>query len=158
MEVAVRLIGRGWGRNMGTKTIADIDINNTDRSHSWDNAISWNRKKYKITEDGIEFSWGDALQIAGRYMLWLEISKTETLRLFKRLFGKKFTREELEKIGIVVTGLTPTNEELESSIKNIKVSELMSIIMSSPDDSSSSEEIKFKPKPLPRLVSSASEP
>jgi hypothetical protein len=78
--------------------------------------------EYKLYagDQSVRVSWGDKLQLTGRYMFSLSATSTEVLRLFKLMFGDKFSRERINSLGITVEGVQPTQEELSNAVFKIR--------------------------------------
>jgi hypothetical protein len=126
----MKLSARGWRRDMGPRTVIDVDINSAQEVPDSDNTVVMDRQKMKIGKDGIEFSWGGTFRVSknANYMIWLDIPKEEILNLFLKAFGTSFSREKLESLGISLSKIAPTEAEVTHAVQNMKVAELLAII------------------------------
>ena len=133
----MKLTARGWGRDMGSHTVIDIDINSAEEVPASDEKVVMGKQKIKIGNDGIEVSWGGMFRVSknAEYMIWLDIPKKEILNLFLRTFGTSFSREKLESLGISLSKIAPTEAEVTHAVHNMKVAELLAIITKPSPDS-----------------------
>jgi hypothetical protein len=133
----MKITARGWGRDMGSRTVIDIDINSAEEVPDSDNKVMMDLTKMKIGKEGVEVSWGGTFRVSknAEYMIWLEIPREEILNLFIKTFGTSFSREKLKSLGISLSKIAPTEAEVTHAVQNMKVAELLAIITRPSSDS-----------------------
>lgn len=113
MKISVR----GWGRDMGTTTIANYSLLTTEYN---DDEIAYRDKPvlYRYL-GGITVAWFQSLKLTGNYRMEVELTKDDVMRLFKRLFGSEIQLGLVEKYG-----LTFSPEVAKSILKTVKLTDL----------------------------------
>src|SRR6266567_6776037 len=117
----MKLTARGWGRDMGSRMILDIDITSIEKVPIEDNNVYMHHQKMKIIGREIEISWGGSLRVSknAKYMFHLELSRDEILSMFLKIFGTSFSRESLKRLGISLSQIAPTEEEVTDAVQNM---------------------------------------
>jgi hypothetical protein len=131
----MRILIRGWGRDHGETEVVDApisDLTEVDR-YSWDTAYLHEVKIYR----GLRFrvSTGAKLNCSGRYLLHVELRKSEIEELYcqthgvmdiARLFYKRFGHKEMSDIVRLLVSVKDEAEErtrkdamYQSAIKNL---------------------------------------
>lgn len=115
----MQLKARGWGRNMGNTTIADIDLGELEVRRESNKPVSFGSPGFFDTDGEISVAWGKTLHLGGDYRLQVDFSYNEVAKMFRAAFGSRLTPEILEKCG-----LTLSDELQKSALSKFKVSDL----------------------------------
>ena len=100
----MKIVARGWSRNMGNTVIADIPLSGmTINRKSLNKGIHWNTPGLFDDWSGTSVAWGQDLRLTGSYRLQLDFSSLDVIKLFKARFGSELTPELLERHGFTVS-------------------------------------------------------
>jgi hypothetical protein len=116
---AMQLKARGWGRNMGNTTIADIDLSELRVRREPNKPVQFSSPGIFDVDGEISVAWGKTLHLGGDYRLQVDFSYDEIAKMFRAAFGSKLTAETLEKCG-----LTLSDELQKSALSKVKMSDL----------------------------------
>jgi len=113
MKISVR----GWGRDMGETVIANHFLLTTEYN---DDGTAYRDKPVLYKRGlGIIVAWFQSLKLTGNYRMQVELTKTDVMRLFKRLFGSEIQLSLVEEYG-----LTFSPEVAKSILKTVKLTDL----------------------------------
>jgi hypothetical protein len=115
----MQLKARGWGRNMGSTTIADIDLSELKVRRESNKPVGFSNPGIFDVDGEISVAWGKTLHLGGDYRLQVDFSYDEIAKMFRASFGSKLTAETLERCG-----LTLSDELQKSALSKVKVSDL----------------------------------
>jgi hypothetical protein len=116
---AMKLKARGWGRNMGNTTVADIDLTELRVRRESSKPVSFGNPGLFDVDEEVSVAWGKTLHLGGDYRLQVDFSYDEIAKMFRAAFGSKLTAETLEKCG-----LTLSDELQKSALSKVKMSDL----------------------------------
>lgn len=115
----MQLKARGWGRNMGNTTIADIDLSGLRVRRERNKPVQFSNPGIFDVDGEISVAWAKTLHLGGDYRLQVDFSYDEIAKMFRAAFGSKLTAETLEKCG-----LTLSDELQKSALSKVKMSDL----------------------------------
>jgi hypothetical protein len=115
----MQLKARGWGRNMGTTTIANIDLSELRVRREPNKPVGFGSPGIFDVSGEISVAWGKTLHLGGDYRLQVDFSYDEVAKMFRAAFGSKLTTETLERCG-----LTLSDELQKSALSKVKMSDL----------------------------------
>jgi hypothetical protein len=115
----MKLKARGWGRNMGIKTIADIDLSELGVRRESNKPVGFNRPGIFDVDGEISVAWHKTLHLGGDYRMQVDFSYDEVAKMFRAAFGSKLTPEILEKCG-----LTLSDQLQKLALSKVKVTDL----------------------------------
>lgn len=109
---------RGWGRNMGTKTmvshdLAEIRINSDPRRY-----IHWSTPGMFARYGEVTVAWGQDLKHQGSYRMDLSFSQSDIFKLFKASYGRELDVDLLEN------GFTVSEDLKKRMLSEIKLADL----------------------------------
>jgi hypothetical protein len=91
----MRIIVRGWGRNAGEKQIMDAplaDAINEDEIKSYSMGETYLHVKSDGYRPGVHVSAGTQLNLGGRYLVRVELTREEIRQLFLQTHGGDIVR------------------------------------------------------------------
>ena len=115
----MELKARGWSRNMGETTIADINLGELKVRREPNKPIHFNNPGFFDVSGEISIAWGKTLHLGGDYRLQVDFSYNEIAKMFRAAFGSTLTPEILEQCG-----LTLSDELKKSALSKVKVTDL----------------------------------
>jgi hypothetical protein len=115
----MQLKARGWGRNMGNTTIADIDLGDLRIRREPGKPVGFSSPGIFDVDGEISVAWGKTLHLGGDYRLQVDFSYDEIAKMFRAAFGSELTPQILEKCG-----LTLSDELQKSALSKVKVTDL----------------------------------
>jgi hypothetical protein len=115
----MQLKARGWGRDMGNTTIADIDFSELRVSREPTKTIGFSRPGFFDVNGEVSVAWGKTLRFGGDYRLQVDFSYDEVAKMFRAAFGSELTPQILERCG-----LTLSDELQKSALSKVKVTDL----------------------------------
>jgi hypothetical protein len=115
----MQLKARGWGRNMGNTTIADIDLSEMKVRREPNKPIGFSSPGIFDVDGEVSVAWGKTLHLGGDYRLQVDFSYDEVAKMFRAAFGSKLTPEILEKCGLALS-----DELQKSALSKVKVTDL----------------------------------
>jgi hypothetical protein len=115
----MKLKARGWGRNMGNTTIADIDLTELRTRRESNKPVGFGSPGLFDVDGEISVAWGKTLHLGGDYRLQVDFSYDEIAKMFRAAFGSKLTPEILERCG-----LTLSEELQKSALGKVKMSDM----------------------------------
>lgn len=84
MEIKVR----GWGRDMGTHTVAHHDLTQFHVSDDRSKTIRWSNPGLFARYGEVTVAWGQDLKYQGSYRVDLTFSQNDVFKLFKASYGR----------------------------------------------------------------------
>jgi hypothetical protein len=109
----MKMTAHGWGRNMGNKELADIDLSQLEMKTDENRYLRWNNSAlFAVTSrhphnygsiTGAEVHWTQSVKMTGDYRLKVGFSRSDVMQLFKSVFGTTLTMSLLEDYGFVVS-------------------------------------------------------
>ncbi|AND90228.1 hypothetical protein [Bradyrhizobium diazoefficiens] len=115
----MELKARGWGRNMGNTTIADINLGELKVRREANKPVHFDNPALFDVNGEISIAWGKKLHLGGDYRLQMDFSYAEVAKMFRAAFGSKLTPEILEQCG-----LTLSDDLQKSALSKVKVADL----------------------------------
>jgi len=116
----VKLIARGWNRNMGDNVIANVDLTQAQTSRDPSRNIHFDKEPVIFSAVGeVSIDWGKSVTLGGKYRWELELSTEEIVRLFKNKLGSELDVDLLENHGFTVSDTLK-----KKMIGNIKIADL----------------------------------
>jgi hypothetical protein len=115
----MQLKARGWNRNMGSTTIADIDLNELRVRRDSNKPVGFSSPGIFDVDGEVSVAWGKTLHLGGDYRLQVDFSYDEVAKMFRAAFGSELTPEILERCG-----LTLSDELQKSALSKVKVTDL----------------------------------
>ncbi|WP_315731223.1 MULTISPECIES: hypothetical protein [unclassified Bradyrhizobium] len=115
----MQLKARGWGRNMGNTTIADIDLIELKVRREPNKPVNFHSPGLFDVSGEISVAWGKTLHLGGDYRLQADFSYDEVAKMFRAAFGSRLTPEILERCG-----LTLSDELQKAALSKVKVADL----------------------------------
>jgi len=115
----MKLKARGWGRNMGNTTIADIDVGELKVRREANKPVSFGSPGFFDVDGEISIAWGKTMHLGGDYRLQVDYSYDEVAKMFRAAFGSRLTPEILERCG-----LTLSDELQKAALSKVKVADL----------------------------------
>jgi hypothetical protein len=141
----MKITARGWGRDMGTKVIADYDLGDLSISRDPNRRVSFGSAGFFKSWSSVFFSWGKRLQLTGDYRVEIEFSNADILQLFKARFGK-----ELDDWLVDDEGFTISPDLTKRVLRTVKLSDVTLGDLAAMNTTSSEE-----PATAEKLVESA---
>lgn len=99
MEIQVR----GWGRNMGTRTILDHDLSELAVSRDPAKSVYFGKVGLFKSYGEVSVAWGQKLHFTGDYRVQVNYTCSDVVKLFKATFGSELDVELLEEYGFTVS-------------------------------------------------------
>ena len=136
----------GWGRNMGTDVLAEINLKDLEISDDMNGAVSRGRPKMflRLYTDTL-VAWCQKLRHMGEYYFAVELSDDDILHLYKSKFGTELTCWELDSGGFTVS--PELAKRILSTIKltDITLGQLMEMNSASKEDATADTLIAKSP-------------
>lgn len=136
---------RGWGRNMGKKEIAELNLPDLEVSRDQSKAIYSSKPGLFRTVTSVCVAWYQRLHFTGDYRVEVEFSRADILRLFKARFGT-----ELDDWLIDEEGFTVSPDLTKRILRTVKLSDVTLGDLAAMNAESSDE----KPATAEKLVES----
>jgi hypothetical protein len=114
MDVTVR----GWGRDMGTKTVASHDLAQFHISDDSKKNIRWSTPGLFARYGDVTVAWGQTLKYTGDYRMQVQFSESDIMQLFKASYGR-----ELD-IDLLKNGFTVSDALKKRILSEIKLADL----------------------------------
>jgi hypothetical protein len=114
MEITVR----GWGRDMGTRSLVSHDLSEFLISNDPYRRIRWGAPGLFANYGTVNISWGQDLKHQGSYLMNVEYSQADIFKLFKASYGSELDVDLLEQ------GFTVSEALKKRMLSEIKMSEL----------------------------------
>ena len=114
MEITLR----GWGRDMGTKTLVSHDLTEFRISNDPQHTIRWSTPGLFTSYGAVTIAWGQKLQHQGSYRMDLKFSQDDVFKLFKASYGRELDVDLLEQ------GFTVSDELKKRMLSEIKLADL----------------------------------
>jgi len=114
MDVTVR----GWGRDMGTKAVASLDLSQFHISDDSKKNIRWNSPGLFRRYGEVTVAWGQTLKFTGDYRMQVQFSESDIVQLFKASYGR-----ELD-VDLLKNGFTISDELKKKILREIKLADL----------------------------------
>ena len=99
----MRIVARGWSRNMGNTEIVNIELSELGINRSESRSIYWDRPGLFGGMFRTFVAWGKNLRLTGSYRLEVEFSSADILQLFKARFGSVLDTMLLDEYGFTVS-------------------------------------------------------
>lgn len=99
----MKITVRGWGRDMGTKIIADHELKCLSISRDISRTVRRGDPGIFTSFGKVFVSWFQNLRLTGDYRMEIELSNDDILRLFKSKFGSELNEWLLEEEGFTVS-------------------------------------------------------
>lgn len=114
MEITLR----GWGRDMGTKTLVNHDLSEFRINSDPEQTIYWSTPGLFARYGSVTVAWGQKLQHQGSYRMDLKFSQDDMFKLFKASYGRELDVDLLEQ------GFTISEELKKRMLGEIKLADL----------------------------------
>jgi hypothetical protein len=115
----MKITARGWSRDMGTKVIAEYNLNDVEVSRDQQRSIRRNKPGIFTGFGKIVIAWFQQLRHMGDYRMEIEFSNEDVLRLFKSRFGT-----ELREWLVDDEGFTISPELTKRALRTVKLSQV----------------------------------
>jgi hypothetical protein len=142
----MKLSVHGWGRNMGTDELADLDLKDLEISDDANGTVWRDRPRmFKRRHENIFVAWCQKLRHMGDYYVKLQFSGDDILQLYKSKFGTELTCWELDHGGFTVS--PDLVKRILSTVKltDVTLGQLMEMSSASEDAATADKLIERSP-------------
>lgn len=115
----MELKARGWGRNMGPRVIADINLSEMMASRDPNKGIYYNQPGLFRIYGEVSVAWSQTLRFTGDYRMQLDLSTADIVKLFKTALGSQLDVDLLDEHDFTVS-----DELKKRLLGSIKLSDL----------------------------------
>jgi hypothetical protein len=153
-EEVMEISMRGWGRNMGTRKIADYDLSEMTVSRDPQKIVYFGKSGLFKSYGEVSVAWGQKLHFTGDYRVQVDFSRSDVVKLFKTMFGSEITIDLLEEYGFTVSPDLKKKLLGEIKLADLTIGELAGLgLASKKEEPTVDEDTPATVKPLfPRRV------
>jgi hypothetical protein len=130
---------RGWGRDMGTKTLVTHDLSEFRISNDPNHTIRSNSPGLFARFGAVTVAWKQKLQHQGSYRMDLKFSQADVFKLFKASYGRELDVDLLES-GFKISEALKKRMLSEIKLADLTIGDLAKLgagaSASEPDDAS----------------------
>jgi hypothetical protein len=149
MEISMR----GWGRNMGTRKIADYDLSEMIVSRDPQKIVHFGQSGLFKSYGEVSVAWGQNLRFTGDYRVQVDFTRSDVVKLFKTMFGSVITIEMLEEYGLTVSPDLKKKVLGEIKLADLTIGDLAGLGLASNKEEPAVEDTPATVKPLfPRRI------
>jgi hypothetical protein len=148
MEISVR----GWGRNMGTKTIFEQSLSGMRLSRDPDKGVYFNSPGLFRSVGAVTVAWGHEFHLTGRYRVQADFTRTDVVKLFKAMFGSELSLSLLEDHGFTVSSELQKHFIGKIKLADLTIGDLASLTTTPKKEEETPGEAPATIKSFPRRV------
>lgn len=99
----MKLSTRGWGRDMGTRELVDLDLSGMPLNRDPHQTIWSHRPGIFRTDFRVNVAWKQELNKTGNYRMEASFTSGDVARLFRAMFGTEVDADTLERCGLTLS-------------------------------------------------------